>query len=89
MSGDRLMRILTQVLTYGFIGLMALLSIFPFLWMVIGTTNSSGDIIRGRLSFGSALGTNIQAFFTQVDAPLIFWNSAKIAILSKIGRAHV
>ena len=52
--------------------------------MVIGTTNSSIDIIKGRLSFGSALATNIHGFFSQVNVPLIFWNSAKIAILSTI-----
>lgn len=84
MSGDRLRAVLSQVLMYGFVGGMAFLSIFPFLWMLIGTTNTSGDIIKGRLSFGGALADNVQKFFSQVDAPLIFWNSAKIALLSTV-----
>jgi lactose/L-arabinose transport system permease protein len=84
MSGDRIRSFLGGTLTYGFIGIMSFLSIFPFLWMMIGTTNSSIDIIKGRMSFGAALATNIHGFFSQVDAPLIFWNSAKIAILSTV-----
>ncbi|WP_413992107.1 carbohydrate ABC transporter permease [Labrys okinawensis] len=84
MSGDRFRAILGQVLMYGFVGGMAFLSVFPFLWMLVGTTNTSGDIIKGRLSFGGALADNVQKFFSQVDAPLIFWNSAKIALLSTL-----
>jgi lactose/L-arabinose transport system permease protein len=52
--------------------------------MVIGTTNATADIVKGRLAFGSSLAVNIHGFFSQVDVPLIFWNSAKIAILSTI-----
>lgn len=84
MSGDRVKRLAGQCLTYGFVGLMAFLSIFPLLWMVIGTTNATADIVKGRLAFGSSLAANIHGFFSQVDVPLIFWNSAKIAILSTI-----
>jgi lactose/L-arabinose transport system permease protein len=81
---DRVKTLLVQMTTYGFIGLMSFISIFPFVWMVIGTTNTSIDIIKGRMWFGAALATNIQGFFSQVNAPLIFWNSAKIAVLSTI-----
>jgi lactose/L-arabinose transport system permease protein len=81
---DRVRTILLQTMTYGFIGLMSFISVFPFLWMMISATNTSIDVIKGRLSFGTALATNIQGFFSQVNAPLIFWNSAKIAILSTV-----
>lgn len=84
MSVDRIKSFASQVITYGFVGIMAFISVFPFLWMIIGTSNSSIDIINGRLSLGSAFWTNVYGFFTQVDAPLIFWNSAKIAILSTV-----
>jgi lactose/L-arabinose transport system permease protein len=69
-------------LTYLFLGAMSFLSIFPFLWMIIGATNVSGAIIRGKTTFGQALATNVAGFFSQNDVPLIFWNSAKISILS-------
>ena len=84
MSVDRMKTFAVQFITYGFVGIMAFISVFPFVWMVIGTSNVSSDIIRGRLTFGSALWANVDKFFTQVDVPLIFWNSAKIAILSTV-----
>ena len=84
MNSDRIKTLLGQSLTYGFVGIMSFISIFPFIWMVIGTSNASIDIIAGRLTIGSALWTNVSGFFSQVDVPLIFWNSAKIAILSTI-----
>ena len=67
---------------YVFLGLAAFLSIFPFLWMVIGATNKSIDIIDGKVSFGTELLTNISNFLAKVDLPLVFWNSAKVAIVS-------
>lgn len=76
--------ILPAVLTYGFVGLMAFLSVFPFIWMVLGATNSSIDIIKGKLMPGEALGANVAKFFSQVNAPLVFWNSAKVAILATV-----
>ncbi|MGO4441221.1 carbohydrate ABC transporter permease [Rhizobium sp. RAF56] len=84
MNGDRIKTAIVTIATYAFIGLMSFLSIFPFLWMMINTTNTSIDIMQGRMSFGAALSTNIHGFFSQVNVVLIFWNSAKIAILSTI-----
>lgn len=71
-------------LTYSLLGLASFLSVFPFLWMIIGTTNVSIDIMQGKASFGAALGRNIGVFFTQVNAPLVFWNSAKLATLTTV-----
>jgi lactose/L-arabinose transport system permease protein len=82
MNGDRALALLRSSLTYLLLGVFSFISIFPFLWMIIGATNTSADIIKGRSSFGDALLVNIATFFTQVDAPRVFWNSAKIAILS-------
>lgn len=69
-----------MALVYVFLGVMSFISVFPFFWMILGATNSSIDVIRGKVTPGTALWTNISAFFAQVDAPLIFWNSFKIAI---------
>ena len=82
MGSDRLNNLMRSALNYLSLGIVGFLSVFPFFWMVIGATNSSADIIRGKASFGDALWVNVAAFFTQVDAPLVFWNSLKIAILS-------
>ncbi|MDX0994298.1 carbohydrate ABC transporter permease [Sinorhizobium medicae] len=77
-------RLAASAATYGLLGLMAFLSIFPFIWMVLGATNSSIDIIKGKLLPGAAFATNVGNFFTLVNVPLVFWNSAKIAILATV-----
>lgn len=77
-------RFAAMAATYGFLGLMAFLSVFPFIWMVLGATNSSIDIIKGKLLPGAAFATNVANFFTLVNVPLVFWNSAKIAILATV-----
>lgn len=71
-------------LQYVFLGVAAFLSLFPFFWMVISSTNTSIDIISGKTSFGGAFATNVANFFTLVDVPLVFWNSAKVAVLATL-----
>ena len=75
---------IASVVVYIFLGVMAFLSVFPFLWMVIGATNTTSDIVKGKMSFGEALVVNATTFFAQVNAPLIFWNSAKITIIATV-----
>lgn len=79
---DRLTRTLSSVFTYAFLGIMAFLSIFPFIWMILGATNNSNDIITGKIGIGSALIDNIRAFAAAVDVPLVFWNSVKISLIA-------
>lgn len=71
-------------LQYVFLGIAAFLSLFPFFWMVISSTNTSIDIISGKTSFGGAFATNVANFFTLVDVPLVFWNSTKVAVLATL-----
>jgi lactose/L-arabinose transport system permease protein len=71
--------ILRRGLVYVLLSVAAFVSIFPFLWMALGTTNRSADIIRAKATPGTALFDNIASFFTQVDVPRIFWNSIFIA----------
>jgi lactose/L-arabinose transport system permease protein len=77
-------RVASNVVQYAFLGFAAFLSVFPFLWMVVGATNTSSDIIRGRLSFGANFTTNVTNFLTQVNLALVLWNSIKVAILSTV-----
>ena len=72
---------------YLFLGIMAFLSIFPFFWMVISASNSSVEIMAGKVSFGWALSDNISKFFTLVDVPLVFysariWRSVHPAVIA-------
>ncbi|MDQ0322698.1 lactose/L-arabinose transport system permease protein [Pararhizobium capsulatum DSM 1112] len=79
-----LSRLFSTGLQYAFLGIAAFLSLFPFVWMVISSTNTSIDIIGGKTSLGAAFATNVAHFFTQVDVPLVFWNSAKVAISATV-----
>ena len=70
---------------YVFLSLAAFISIFPFFWMIIGATNKSVDVTRGKLTIGSNLMTNINNLLGS-DLGLInsLGNSAKIAIITTI-----
>jgi lactose/L-arabinose transport system permease protein len=77
-------RIAGNAFQYIFLSVAGFISIFPFLWMVIGTTNKSIQIMQGKTSFGDQLAINIGNFLAKVDLPLVFWNSVKVAGLSTI-----
>lgn len=78
------MNTLRLTLTYCFLGLMALISVFPFYWMLVSMTNTSTDIILGKNTFGSALGQNLATLFTDNNMTVIIYNSFKVAILGTI-----
>ncbi|KAF1301432.1 carbohydrate ABC transporter permease [Enterococcus saccharolyticus] len=63
---------------------ISLLSIFPFYWMVVSTTNTTNQIAAGKLTVGNQLMNNIEQLFSAYDIPLIMWNSLKITILSVV-----
>lgn len=59
-------------------------SIFPFLWMIIGMTNSSIDIFRGKMTLGTNFAYNIKTLFVEYNMAHILLNSVKISLLSVI-----
>ena len=75
---------LKDSVVYIFLTIISLLSIAPFLWMVIGASNKSKDVTLGKLTFGSNLIENFKNLSEQADLKLVFWNSARIAILTTI-----
>lgn len=70
-----------QGLMYLFLVLIAFVSLFPFFWMVVSSTNVTADINQGKLSFGTALFDNLTRLSQAVDLPLIFWNTTKVSLL--------
>ncbi len=74
--------ILRRALVYVLLSIAAFVSVFPFFWMIVGATNKSADIIRGKNTFGTELFNNAATFFTQVDALRVFLNSAFIAVVA-------
>jgi lactose/L-arabinose transport system permease protein len=78
---DPFFRVVRRTLLYAVLSIAAFISIFPFYWMVVGSTNTSPDIAAGKVSPGGYLFQNIAAFFATVDVPRMFWNSAVLALV--------
>lgn len=70
--------------TYLFLSLCTIVSVFPFIWMIIGATNTSSDVIKGKLSFGSALMDNLTILFETTNMGSAIVNSAIISILTTV-----
>ena len=69
---------------YVLLSIAAFVSVFPFFWMVMGATNLSADIIKGKATPGSALFENIGKFLAQVDLPRVLFNSLLVAGLGSV-----
>lgn len=76
--------LLTRSLTIGLMWLAALISVFPFYWMIVGATNTANDITGGKATFGDQLFVNIAKFFELVDVPRVFFNSAFVAVVGTL-----
>ncbi len=70
--------------TYLLLSIVAIVSIFPFLWMVISSTNMSVDVTRGRLLPGGYLLENFRKLLDTTDLQLSLINSAKISITTTV-----
>jgi lactose/L-arabinose transport system permease protein len=81
LSMDPIFRYVRRGLIYLGLSVAAFISIFPFYWMVVGSTNTSPAIANGKATPGLNLFQNIAAFFATVDVPRIFFNSAFIALV--------
>ena len=71
---------LKKTAIYSFLTVASLVSVFPFLWMIIGATNASVDVTSGKLTLGSNLLMNIQILFETTDIEIAIVNSLIIAI---------
>lgn len=65
---------------YIFLGTVSIISIFPFLWMIIGATNTSVDVTKGKLTPSTHLIANIKRLFETTDIAVAIRNSLIIAI---------
>lgn len=73
------------VFKYIFLSVAAFVSIFPFFWMIISSTNKSVDVTRGKLSIGSNFMENFKNLLNpELGFVTSLGNSAKIAIVTTI-----
>lgn len=73
-----------QGIVYIVLVLATIVSLFPFLWMIISATNKSVDVTKGRLLPGSNLLENIKNLLASTDLATALMNSAKISIATTI-----
>jgi lactose/L-arabinose transport system permease protein len=77
-------RSVSQVVLWICLVIGAFLSVFPFFWMLIGTTLSSNDVVRGIVIPGKEFGANLAKATQNYNLPLFFLNSTKIALLTVV-----
>ena len=77
-------RLAFRALSYFGLCVAAYVSVFPFYWMMVGATNTSADIIKGKAGYGQALWTNVANLFAQVDMAQVTLNSAEIAAIGTL-----
>ncbi|MDP4164587.1 MAG: carbohydrate ABC transporter permease [Bacillota bacterium] len=70
--------------SYLFLILVSLVSVFPFLWMIISSTNKSVDVTKGTLLPGSYFFQNVSHLLKQADIVTALMNSAKISITTTV-----
>jgi len=62
----------------------AFLSVFPFLWMAIGTTQNPNDVVKGILFPGQEFFLNVEKATTGYNLPTLFFNSLFIASMTVV-----
>ncbi|WP_019908331.1 carbohydrate ABC transporter permease [Paenibacillus sp. HW567] len=78
------MRTLRRAPIYVFLSIVAIVSIFPFLWMIISATNLSVDVTQGRMLPGTHLFENIKNLTDSINLVPALWNTLKIALMTTI-----
>lgn len=58
--------------------------VFPLFWMFIAATNTSADIIGGRLIPGTYLAENFRSLTTTYDVVPAMWNSMKYSVTTSV-----
>jgi lactose/L-arabinose transport system permease protein len=75
---------LKSTLSYLFLFVASIISIFPFLWMIISSTNKSVDVTKGAMVPVSFFVQNFQHLLSSAPLGTALWNSAKISIITTL-----
>ncbi|MCD5113943.1 carbohydrate ABC transporter permease [Enterococcus faecium] len=74
-----------SALKYTALSILSFISIFPFVWMILGMTNTPEDITSGKIKIGSNLIINFQNLFSnELNFTRSLWNSAMIALVTTV-----
>lgn len=81
MTKEKGLKIVNRVIIHIFLLFAVIVSIFPFIWMLTGSTNTSFDITSGKMSFGANLISNWNSLVESADLLRIALNSIKITVI--------
>lgn len=70
-----------KAMSYVFLTIVSIISVFPILWMAIAATNKSVDVIKGKLMPGSYLIENFKNLIAAQNIGGALVNSFKYAII--------
>mgnify|MGYP000859968514 CR=1 FL=1 len=70
-----------KIFVYTFLVIVSLLSIFPLYWMACAATNTSVDIMRGKLIPGDYLIENFKSLIGNQNLGRAFFNSVRNSVL--------
>ncbi|MEH7176855.1 carbohydrate ABC transporter permease [Neobacillus vireti] len=73
-----------RIFIYITLSILTIISIFPFIWMIVSATNKSVDVTNGRLLPGTHLLENFQNLLSTVDLVPALINSVIISITTTI-----
>ena len=71
------------------LSIWAFLSVFPFLWMAIGTTLNPNDVVKGLLVPGTEFLSNVYKATNGYNLPTLFFNSLFIATATVVAGVTV
>ncbi len=77
-------RALSRLVLWVLLIIGACMCIFPFFWMLIGTTLNPNDVVRGIIIPGKEFGLNWAKATKNYNLLLFFFNSAKVALLTVV-----
>lgn len=70
---------------YVLVVLGAFISIFPFLWMIISSTNTNADILQKKLTIGTAFFSNYRNLINLANIWRCFFNSLIVTLMTGTG----
>lgn len=82
-------RSLPRVLLGVVLGFGALLCVFPFYWMAVGTTLNPNAVVAGSLVPGGEFLANVEKATRNYNLPLLFFNSLLIAAVTVVAGVGV
>ena len=75
----------SKLLVYIILIVVGFISAFPFYFVLVSATNTSIDIIRGRMFFGTNIIDNFQKLLAAIPFVMGFWNSTRNALVQVVG----